>query len=63
MSGGTGGHGKARRERTSEDPWVIAYRVVHDLRRDGIRVHHADDGCHMPPSTPPRSWRPSASPP
>ena len=32
-----------RRERTTEDPWTIAYRVVHDLRRDGIRVHGADD--------------------
>ena len=31
-----------RRERASEDPWTIAYRVVHDLRRDGIRVHFAD---------------------
>ena len=29
----------ARRERTSEDPWTIVHRVVHDLRRDGI---HAD---------------------
>ena len=28
-----------RRERTSEDPWTIVHRVVHDLRRDGI---HAD---------------------
>jgi hypothetical protein len=26
------------RQRVSEDPWVIAARVVHDLRRDGIRV-------------------------
>jgi hypothetical protein len=33
----------ARRERTSEDPWTIAWRVVHDLRRDGVRVHVADD--------------------
>ena len=32
-----------RRERTSEDPWTVVFRVVHDLRRDGIRVHHADD--------------------
>jgi hypothetical protein len=32
-----------RRERASEDPWTVAYRVAHDLRRDGIRVHHADD--------------------
>jgi hypothetical protein len=29
----------ALRERTSEDPWTIVLRVVHDLRRDGIRVH------------------------
>jgi hypothetical protein len=35
----TAGH----RERTGEDPWTVALRVVHDLRRDGIRVHHADD--------------------
>ena len=33
----------ARRERTSEDPYTVAYRVVHDLRRDGIRVHFADE--------------------
>ena len=33
----------ARRERASEDPWTVALRVVHDLRRDGIRVHHADE--------------------
>jgi hypothetical protein len=33
----------ARRERTSEDPYTVAYRVVHDLRRDGIRVHLADE--------------------
>jgi hypothetical protein len=33
----------ARRERHSEDPWTIAWRVVHDLRRDGVTVHHADD--------------------
>lgn len=26
------------RERSSEDPWTVACRVVHDLRRDGIRV-------------------------
>ena len=32
----------ARRERTSEDPWTVAYRVVHDLRRDGISVHYAE---------------------
>jgi hypothetical protein len=32
----------ARRERASEDPWTIAYRVVHDLRRDGITVHHGE---------------------
>ena len=31
------------RERTGEDPWTVALRVVHDLRRDGIRVHHADE--------------------
>ena len=31
------------RERASEDPWTIAHRVVHDLRRDGIRVHFADE--------------------
>ena len=35
----TAGH----RGRTGEDPWTVALRVVHDLRRDGIRVHHADD--------------------
>lgn len=34
---------RPRRERASEDPWTVAYRVVHDLRRDGIRVHRADD--------------------
>jgi hypothetical protein len=33
----------ARRERASEDPWTIAYRVVHDLRRDGITVHLAEE--------------------
>jgi hypothetical protein len=33
----------SHRERTGEDPWTIALRVVHDLRRDGIRVHHADE--------------------
>ena len=32
-----------RRERPSEDPWTVAYRVVHDLRRDGIHVHSADE--------------------
>jgi hypothetical protein len=32
-----------RRERASEDPWTIAYRVVHDLRRDGVRAHFADE--------------------
>ena len=32
----------ARRERASEDPWTIAYRVVHDLRRDGIAVPCAE---------------------
>jgi hypothetical protein len=32
-----------RRERASEDPWTVALRVVHDLRRDGIRVPRADD--------------------
>ena len=32
----------ARRQRTSEDPWVLACRVVHDLRRDGIAVHSPD---------------------
>ncbi len=26
------------RERGSEDPWTVALRVVHDLRRDGVRV-------------------------
>jgi hypothetical protein len=26
------------RQRQSEDPWTIACRVVHDLRRDGIAV-------------------------
>jgi hypothetical protein len=31
----------ARRERTSEDPWTVAYRVVHDLRRDGVTVDAA----------------------
>lgn len=31
-----------RRERTSEDPWTIAYRVAHDLCRDGITVHYAE---------------------
>lgn len=40
MSGATS---PSRRERASEDPWTIAYRVVHDLRRDGIRVHFADE--------------------
>jgi hypothetical protein len=38
-----GDHGHARRERTTEDPWTVALRVVHDLRRDGIHVHHADE--------------------
>jgi hypothetical protein len=33
----------ARRERASEDPYTVALRVVHDLRRDGIRVRHADE--------------------
>jgi hypothetical protein len=33
----------ALRERASEDPWTVALRVVHDLRRDGIRVPRADD--------------------
>jgi hypothetical protein len=32
----------ALRERASEDPWTIALRVVHDLRRDGIRVHQSE---------------------
>ena len=31
------------RKRTGEDPWTVVLRVVHDLRRDGIRVHHADE--------------------
>jgi hypothetical protein len=35
-----------RRERASEDPWTIALRVVHDLRRDGIRVHHSEQRMH-----------------
>jgi hypothetical protein len=33
----------ARRDRTSEDPWTVAWRVLHDLRRDGITVHAPDD--------------------
>jgi hypothetical protein len=32
-----------RRERASEDPWTIVLRVVHDLRRDGVRAHFADE--------------------
>ncbi len=24
------------------DPWSIAYRVLHDLRRDGLKIHVAD---------------------
>jgi hypothetical protein len=31
-----------RRQRTSEDPWTLACRVVHDLRRDGIAVASPD---------------------
>jgi hypothetical protein len=34
---------RQRRERAAEDPWTIAYRVVHDLRRDGIAVPLADE--------------------
>jgi hypothetical protein len=32
-----------RRERSSEDPWTVTLRVVHDLRRDGIAVDLAGD--------------------
>jgi hypothetical protein len=35
------------RERTSEDPWTIVLRVVHDLRRDGIT---ADTPSHRMPA-------------
>jgi hypothetical protein len=37
----------ALRERASEDPWTIVLRVVHDLRRDGIR---ADAPTHRMPA-------------
>ena len=33
----------ARRERMSEDPWTVALRAVHDLRRDGITVDASDE--------------------
>lgn len=31
-----------RRERATEDPWVIVHRVIHDLNRDGIRINATD---------------------
>jgi hypothetical protein len=31
------------RHRSSEDPYTVALRVVHDLRRDGIAVEVAGD--------------------
>jgi hypothetical protein len=34
---------RGHRKRTGEDPWTVALRVVHDLRRDGIQVNHADE--------------------
>ena len=37
---------RPRRERAAEDPWTVAYRVVHDLRRGGIAVPRAEE--HMP---------------
>jgi hypothetical protein len=37
----------ALRERASEDPWTIVLRVVHNLRRDGIR---ADTPAHRMPA-------------
>lgn len=41
------GTGPARRERHSEDPWTVALRVIHDLRRDGVTV---DAASHRMPA-------------
>ena len=46
-SASSSGDAALRTERASEDPWTIVLRVVHDLRRDGIR---ADAPTHRMPA-------------